>query len=732
MNKSIALDKNNLLELKKLYRVIFSLSGGLLTRIERKDIQQILSQCIEKTSSDSCCEHPIFPHLRTIIVLQKEIGLGRAAVIATLLYRAVEKGCLAHEDVKERFGESVLQIVVGLNKVHELYSKNAAVESENFRKLLLSFAENLQVILIVLAEKLDTMRSLSNYPQEQQEKIAYEVSYLYAPLAHRIGLYSIKTELEDLSLKFTARETYKDIAKKLNETKRSRDKYIVEFIEPVKKRLQEAGFNFEIKGRTKSIHSIWNKIKKQNTAFENIYDLFAIRVILDCPPEKEKAECWQVYSIVTDMYPPNPKRLRDWLSMPKVNGYESLHITVMGPGGRWVEVQIRTRRMDEVAEKGLAAHWKYKGIKGEQGMDEWLKSIREILENSDLNAIDYMDNFKLNLYDEEVFVFTPKGDLQRLKKGATLLDFAYHIHTNIGNRCVGGVVNGKHVQLRYVLKNGDQVEILTSSQQKPKIDWLNIVTTSKAKNRIKQTLKEIEFKEAEDGKETLLRRLKNWKIDYSEADVARLAKKLGYKTITSFYQAINNEAIDLLEVRDALSMPVQRESQELRSAENYAHQTELEKITSDSLSDVLVIEQNLQNVNYSFAKCCNPIYGDEVFGFVTVNGKIKIHRKNCPNAPQMISRFGYRIVDARWSGNSEKGQFPITLRIIGHDDIGIVTNITSVISKESNVHMRSISIDSHDGLFQGSISITISNLDALELLIKKIRKIKGVKQVERG
>jgi GTP pyrophosphokinase len=316
--------------------------------------------------------------------------------------------------------------------------------------------------------------------------------------------------------------------------------------------------------------------------------------------------------------------------------------------------------------------------------------------------------------------------------GATVLDFAYHIHTNIGNRCVGGVVNGKHVQLRYVLKNGDQVEILTSSQQKPKIDWLNIVTTSKAKNRIKQTLKEIEFKEAEDGKETLLRRLKNWKIDYSEADVARLAKKLGYKTITSFYQAINNEAIDLLEVRDALSMPVQRESQELRSAENYAHQTELEKITSDSLSDVLVIEQNLQNVNYSFAKCCNPIYGDEVFGFVTVNGKIKIHRKNCPNAPQMISRFGYRIVDARWSGNSEKGQFPITLRIIGHDDIGIVTNITSVISKESNVHMRSISIDSHDGLFQGSISITISNLDALELLIKKIRKIKGVKQVERG
>ncbi len=725
-------DENNLLELKKLYRVVFSLSGGLVTRNERKELQCIIERCVEKLSAENYYEHPIFPLLRTIVVLQKEIGLGKAAVIGTLLYRSVETGCLTLEEVGSRFGESVQQIVVGLNKVHELYSRNAAVESENFRKLLLSFAENLQVILIVLAEKLDAMRSLALYPKEQQEKIAYEVSYLYAPLAHRIGLYSIKTELEDLSLKFTARDTYKDIANKLNETKRSRDKYIVEFIEPVKKKLQASGFNFEIKGRTKSIHSIWNKIKKQNTAFENIYDLFAIRIILDCPMEKEKAECWQVYSIVTDMYPPNPKRLRDWLSMPKANGYESLHITVMGPNGRWVEVQIRTRRMDEIAEKGLAAHWKYKGIKGEQGMDEWLKNIREILENSDLNAIDYMENFKLNLYDEEVFVFTPKGDLQRLKKGATLLDFAYHIHSNIGNRCVGGVVNGKHVQLRYVLRNGDQVEILTASQQKPKVDWLNVVATSKAKNRIKQTLKEIEYKEAEDGKETLLRRLKNWKIDYSEADVARLAKRMGYKTITSFYQSINNEVIDLQEVRSALSAPIQRESLELRSAENYSHQTELEKITSSSLDDVLVIDQNLQNVNYSFAKCCNPIYGDDVFGFVTINGKIKIHRKNCPNAPQMISRFGYRIVEARWSGSSEKGQFPITLRIVGHDDIGIVTNITSVISKESNVHMRSISIDSNDGLFQGSISITISNLNTLELLIKKVRKIKGVMQVERG
>ena len=412
-----------------------------------------------------------------------------------MLYRAVNKGTVSEEKVKELFGENTAAIIVGLNKVYDLYNRNAVIESENFRKLLLSFAENLQVILIILAERLDTMRSLAEYPIEQQEKIAYEASYLYAPLAHRIGLYGIKTELEDLSLKYTARDTYKEIARKLNETKRSRDQYIVEFIEPVKKRLQEAGFHFDIKGRTKSIYSIWNKIKKQNTTFENIYDLFAIRIIIDCPIEQEKSECWQVYSIITDMYTPNPKRLRDWLSIPKLNGYESLHITVMGPKGKWVEVQIRTRRMDEIAEKGLAAHWKYKGIKEEQGMDEWLKNIREILENPNLNAIDYMDNFKLDLYNEEVFVFTPKGDLQKLKKGATLLDFAYNIHSNIGNRCVGGIVNGKHVQLKYVLKNGDQVEVLTSSTQKPKVDWLNIVTTSKSKNRIKQTLKEIEYKQ---------------------------------------------------------------------------------------------------------------------------------------------------------------------------------------------------------------------------------------------
>jgi GTP pyrophosphokinase len=728
MSKNRQLSNSEIVELKKLYKSLI-LSGITLERNKRKEVQQILNTWASSLKEESL-SHPIIKIFRTMIIVQKEIGLGQTALLSILLYKAVNKGIISIEKIEELFDKNVSTIIIGLNKVYELYNRNAVIESENFRKLLLSFAENLQVILIILAERLDTMRFLSEYSILQQEKIAYEASYLYAPLAHRIGLYGIKTELEDLALKYTAKDTYKEIAKKLNETKRSRDQYIVEFIEPVKKRIKDAGFNFEIKGRTKSIYSIWNKIKKQNTTFENIYDLFAIRIIIDCPLEQEKSECWQVYSIITDMYTPNPKRLRDWLSIPKLNGYESLHITVMGPNGKWVEVQIRTRRMDEIAEKGLAAHWKYKGIKEEQGMDEWLKNIREILENPSLNAIDYMDNFKLDLYNEEVFVFTPKGDLQKLKKGATLLDFAYNIHTNIGNKCVGGIVNGKHVQLKYVLKNGDQVEVLTSSTQKPKIDWLNIVTTSKSKNRIKQTLKEIDYKEAENGKETLLRRLKNWKIEYDEAEIVRLAKKLGYKNISVFYQAITNERINLSEVRTLLSEPEQRENTEQRSAENYSLQTELERITSSSSSDVLVIDQNLKNINYSLAKCCNPIYGDDVFGFVTVNGGIKIHRKNCPNAPQMISRFGYRIVEARWSGKSGQ-QYPITLRIVGHDDIGIVTNITSVISKELNINMRSISVDSNDGLFQGSISIQINDLNALELLIKKIKNIKGVKQVTR-
>lgn len=676
----------------------------------------------------------IYDKLCICETILNEIGLGKAAVISILFQDLVDNKAINIAEIEKKFATNVSTIIQGMSRVSELYEKKTSLETENFRKLFLTFAEDIRVILIIIAEQLHIMRTLDAYESDNKQNVARESSFLYAPLAHRMGLYAIKTELEDLSLKHTNREIFKDIAEKLNETKRSRDKYIHEFITPLKLKLNELGFNFEIKGRTKSIHSIYNKIKKQQTAFENIYDLFAIRIIFDVPIDKEKAACWQAYSIVADMYQPNPKRLRDWLSIPKSNGYESLHTTVLGPQGKWVEVQIRTERMDEVAEKGLAAHWKYKGIKSESGMDEWLKNIRDILENPELNAVDFMDEFKLNLYDKEVFVFTPNGDLHKLPKGATVLDFAFSIHSGLGCKCVGAKINGKNMPIKHVLNNGDQVEILTSPTQKPNLAWLNVVTTSKAKNKIRQALKEVEFKDAEIGRETILRRFKNWKIDLDDGKISRLAKKKGYKTVSDFYQEIAQEKLDILHVREAYLELDKQDNPlnqvETRSAEGFTNDfTAKEPAGKD---DVLVIGQDLKNVEFKLSKCCNPIYGDEVFGFVSVTGGIKIHRNDCPNAPQMIARFGYRIVKARWSGKSVGSQYPITLRIVGHDDIGIVTNITSLISKEKNILLRSISIDSNAGLFQGNLTILVNDNKELEVIVKKIQQIKGVKNVSRS
>lgn len=668
-----------------------------------------------------------------IEILLTEIGLGKAAVLSVLFHEAVEKKYISTDEIDKSFHTAVEPIIRGIIRVRDLYKRNTSLETENFRKLLLTFAEDIRVILIILAEQLHLMRTLSVYPEDVRVNTARESSFLYAPLAHRMGLYAIKTELEDLSLKFTNREIYAEIARKLNETKKSREKYIAEFIQPLKEKLSALGFAFEIKGRTKSIHSIYNKIRKQNTSFENIYDLFAIRIIFDVEMEKEKAACWQAYSIVADMYQPNPKRLRDWLSIPKSNGYESLHTTVWGPEGKWVEVQIRTVRMDEVAEKGLAAHWKYKGVKSDSGMDEWLKGIREILENPELNAVDFMDEFKLNLYDKEVFVFTPNGDLHKLPMGATALDFAFSIHSGLGSKCVGAKVNGKNMPIKYALKNGDQVEVLTSPTQKPNQSWLSIVTTSKAKNKIRQSLKEIEFKDAEMGREILSRRFKNWKLDVDEGKISKISKKLGFKTVSDFYQKLASEELGIHQVKDAYLDLEKKESSpdqvESRSAEGFTKETAAPD--SSSKDDVLVIGQDLKNVEFRLAKCCNPIYGDDVFGFVSVVGGIKIHRNDCPNAPQMIARFGYRIVKARWSGKSVGSQYPITLHVVGHDDIGIVANITSLISKEKNVSLRSISIDSHAGLFQGNLTIMVSDNKELDQIVKKIKTIKGVKSVTR-
>lgn len=703
---------------------------------ERRCLKQLMETYYSRNSLPHEMRMAQLNHkLAVVDVLLNEMGLGKTSVISYLLHDQVVAGELTVEGIEKQFNVTLKRILVGLLKVQNIYTLGTlSMESDNFRMLLLSLAEDVRVILIMIANQLCKMRNLQHYSMDIATQTARESSFLYAPLAHRMGLYAIKTELEDLSLKYTNRDIYSDIARKLNETKRSRDQYIEAFIEPLERKLQSINQPFSVKSRTKSIFSIYNKIKKQNTSFDNIYDLFAVRIIFDVPPEIDKLVCWQAYSLVADMYPPNPKRLRDWLSVPKNNGYESLHTTVMGPQGKWVEVQIRTRRMDEVAEKGLAAHWKYKGLKEEASMDEWLKSIREILENPELNAIDFMDEFKLNLYNEEVFVFTPNGDLHKLPKGATALDFAFSIHTGLGVKCVGAKVNGRNLPFKYVLHNGDQVQILTSPSQKPTQDWLKVVTTSKAKNKIRQALKEIEYKDAELGRELLIRRFKNWKIDPDDGRISRIARKKGYKTVSDFYQGLASEKMDILEIRDLYLEMEKRETSgepvEVRSAEGFIK--EPEQPETKGKDDVLVIGENIKNIEFKLSKCCNPIFGDSVFGFVSVVGGIKIHRTDCPNAPQMIAKFGYRIVNARWSGKSEGTAYPITLRIVGHDDIGIVTNITSLISKEKQVTLRSISIDSNAGLFQGNLTIMVSDLKQLDSILRKLKTVKGVKNVSRN
>lgn len=672
-------------------------------------------------------------NIHTALIATKDIGLKRTSVIALLLYRPVMKKAITLDEVKESFNEDVSLMIGRLLKTSDLYARNTAVNSENFHHLLFSFAEDVRVILIMIADRLCMMRMGKQIKSDKDRtRLATEVSYLYAPLAHRLGLYTIKSELEDLSLKYTDPDRYQYIKRKLNETKRSRDEYIAEFIRPVKEKLEQTGLRFDIKGRTKSIYSINNKLKKQNVEFEGIYDLFAIRVILDSPPEKERSECWQVFSIITDMYQPNPKRMKDWISVPKSNGYESLHITVLGPNNKWVEVQIRTQRMDEVAERGLAAHWKYKGIKEENGLDEFLNDVRAMLEEQSADPIDTMETFKMNLYSDEIYVFTPTGELIKLGKGATVLDFAFAIHSKIGTGCVSGKVNGKNVPIRYVLHNGDSVEVITSPAQRPKRDWLSFVTTSKARSKIKQALREDSAKAVEYAKELMQRRFKNRKIEADEALMMRYIKKSGYKTVTDFYIQLAEGKTDANKIIDDYLEFGRKEKEAAgepfnRSAEQYITTTEAEEVASNK--DVLVIDRNLTGIEYKLAKCCNPIFGDPIFGFVSTRG-IKIHRMNCPNAQEMFSRFGYRVIQARWSGKGTEG-YAVTLRIVGNDDIGIVTNITSIITKEEGVSLRSLNIDSNDGLFQGNFTVTVRDTAALNMLTKKLRTVKGVKNIDR-
>ena len=672
---------------------------------------------------------------QTAEILEEEIGLKGEAVEAVYLIPEIEAGHTTIEAVEAEHGSQVARILHGLNRIQQLYLKNPVIESENFRNLLLSFAEDMRVILIMIADRVNLMRQIRDTKNlEAKMEVSQEAAYLYAPLAHKLGLYKLKSELEDLSLKYMEHDAYYMIREKLNETKASRDAYIAAFIKPVEEKVKAAGISCHIKGRTKSIHSIWEKMKKQKCGFEGIYDLFAIRIIIDCPEEKEKMQCWQAYSIVTDMYQPNPKRLRDWLSVPKSNGYESLHITVLGPEQKWVEVQIRTERMDEIAERGVAAHWRYKGVKGETGLDEWLTNIRSMLENAE--GMEAMDQFKMDLYEDEVFVFTPRGDLFKFPVGATVLDFAYHIHSKIGNQCTGGRINGRVVSIRQLLKSGDQVEILTSSSQKPRQEWLSIVKTSRAKSKIRLALKETQVKEGLFAKEMLERKFKNRKIEQEESTMFHVIKKMGFKEVSDFYKQIADGTLDVnaviekyIEVRDG-EKTVTGDNQARSASEFELDDSKIPGLNQGLSDDTLVIDRNLKGLDYQLARCCQPIYGDPIFGFVTINGGIKIHRQDCPNAPELRRRYGYRVVKARWSGKGAS-QYSITLRVIGNDDIGIVNNLTSIISKDERLVLRSINIDSHDGLFSGNLVVMLEDTSRLEQLIKKLRTVKGVKQVER-
>ena len=678
-------------------------------------------------------EYILLHSLSVARIAVKELGLSSDSLVASLLHNVYSKSehPFVFDEVKSKFSIGVAEILEGIIKINSLNTDNLVLQSENFRRLMLALSGDVRVILIKIADQLQDMRHLDTLPAELQRRYSVDTWHLYAPLAHRLGLYKINSELLDLALKYLHPEEYNYIVERLKETDHERANFVSAFVKPIQEKLKSRGFDFEMKARTKSIYSIWNKMKKQKVDFHEVYDLFAIRVILNSKPENEKSECWQAFSVVTEEYVSNPERLRDWITFPKSNGYESLHTTVLGPGKRWVEVQIRTRRMDDVAENGLAAHWRYKGGKGGgKELDEWLKNIREILENPQLNPVDFIDDFKVNVYEDEIFVFTPKGDLVKLRAGATLLDFAYEIHSKIGDRCVGGKVNGRMVTLKYQLKNGDQIAVETSNNQKPKLDWLDFVVTSKAKSRIKASLNEEQKREAENGKEILRRKFKNWKIDFNDQVIRDLLKHYKLKLAADLYYNVSVGKIDPLEIKEIIAGQT-KESQQDKLSEIFSP-TEVKELSFDAGDDYLVIDNNLKNVIYKLAVCCNPIFGDEIFGFVTIKEGIKIHRLNCPNAKQMIERYPYRLIKAKWRDTGKRSSFQATVHVSGSDRMGIVNDISHIISKEVGVQMRSISINSENKSFDGTLRVFVNDLEHLDYLIQKLKNIKGVDTVSRA
>ena len=714
------------------YRGLLRSIKGTVSNEDLKQIRKafnLVNQLNENITRESGLSNIL--HLVDVArICAEEMGLGTVSIVSALLHETIKKNQLTLDEISKEFGSSVATIVDGITKISEIDPKNPKAQAENFRELLLTISKDVRVILIKIAERLETMRSLCFMPDDVQLKQSWVTFYLYAPLAHRLGLYKIKSEMEDLAMKYTNSEEYDSITKKLKNTTAKRNKFIKEFINPIEEELRSKGFEFDIKGRTKSVYSIWKKMQKQNVDFEEVFDLFAIRIILNSPLENEKSDCWQVYSIITDKYTPNPERLRDWISVPKNNGYESLHTTVVGPEGKFVEVQIRTSRMDIIAENGLAAHWKYKGIKQEQHIDDWLSRIREILETPDSTPEEFVDQFKANLYTKEIFIFTPNGDLRKLPQGATVLDFAFDIHSNLGCQCVGAKVNNINASIKQILKNGDVVEIITSKNQKPKEDWLNVVATSKAKARIKQSIRDEKNKEILLGKELLYRRFKNWKITDNEEAIKLIQKHLKIKSQPELFSLVAHEKIDLTNLKSIIlkpekkGMPLPEEKQEEAPKPTETKPTH----TGD---DFLVIDEKLVNIDYKLARCCNPIYGDKIFGFVTINEGIKIHRMNCPNAPQLNSRWGYRVVNAKWKESKNIGSFQTTIKISGFDELGMVNRISEVISKDLRVNMRSITFNSNDGLFEGRIQVFVSDIKNLEMLLYRLNKIKGVQKAVR-
>ena len=726
------------IDLEKERKEILNAFKGLLratknrsredTRFIRKafDVAVDAHRDVRRKSGEPYIYHPI----AVARICAEEMGLGATAIACALLHDTVEDTHITLQDIEDLFGPKARLIIDGLTKIPEVFDENASIQAENFRKMILTISDDIRVVLIKLADRLHNMRTLGSMRSDKQLKIASETKFLYAPLAHRLGLYSVKSELEDLALMYSEPEMYSKIESSLKSTKDVRNRFIRRFAHPIKEALLQEGYDFEVKARTKSISSIWRKMNNKGIPFEEIYDVFAVRIIVDTPQELEKSNCWRIYSIVTDFYQPNPDRLRDWISTPRANGYESLHTTVMSPQGKWVEVQIRSKRMDEIAEKGLAAHYKYKESKSEESkFDRWIAEIRDLMDNADSNAMDFVNEFKLNLFADEIYVFTPKGELRVLPVGSTILDFAYDIHTDIGDRCIGAKVNNRLVPLSYQLHSGDQLEIITSSKQKPSDEWLRFVVSARAKQKIKSSLNEVRKSIAADGKEILERKLKQFNIRFSHENISFLEKFFGLPSTTEFYFRIAKGKLDLSRLREIENVggTLQFDKKSGQNKDRLENDI-IPKINKKD--DTIIIGQDFKNIQYQMARCCNPIPGDDVFGFITMSEGIKIHRINCPNAEHLLSKMATHCIKARWTGQ-EMVERVAGIRINGIDQIGLVNRLTEIISKEYNVNMKSISFETEDGIFEGKINVLVYDLDHLEKLMHKFEQVEGVQRVTR-